>query len=227
MIRQLSIAVFTTVCTLFGGANAIKAETLTFDELGSPTPVDGLTIKGVTFDFKIDGVDSTDATYNLSFDVPPEAPENFVVNLQQPFLEGNAKGVLTLDFATPISELQFAAALPILNTLAPGFTVELFDPELQSLGITPVETNPLVFLSEGLFTYSGVPVIKAVVDFDETKLGFDEVSPPRFIFDNLSYTSVPEASSLTGLLALVVLGGASQLSRLQRTHMNAIALAKR
>lgn len=215
IIRQLSIALLGTACILFGEANVIRAETLTFDELGSPTPVDGLTVLGVTFDFKVDGVNSRDATYNLSFSLPlpTEAPENLFTLLQQPLLEGNAKGILTLDFTAPVSRIRFATALPVFNTLTPGFSVELFNPELQSIGIIPVETNPIVFLSEGLFTYSGVPVIRAVVDFDETKLGFDELSPPRFILDNLSYTKVPEASSLPGLLALVVLGGALQLSR--------------
>lgn len=47
IIRQLSIALLSTACILFGGANVIRAETLTFDELGSPTPVDGLTVLGV------------------------------------------------------------------------------------------------------------------------------------------------------------------------------------
>jgi len=37
-------------------------ETLTFDEL-SFRPVDGVSVKHVTFDFKIDGVDSVEAHY--------------------------------------------------------------------------------------------------------------------------------------------------------------------
>lgn len=211
IIRQLLIPLLSTACILFGGANVVRAETLTFDELSSPTPVDGLTVKGVKFDFKIDGVDSQDATYGLSF--ADQTLGNLFANLQQPLLEGNAKGILTLDFTAPVSTIRFAGALPVFNTLTPGFTVELFNQELQSIGITPVDTNPLVFLSEGLFTYSGVPVIRAVVNFDETKLGFDPASPPRFVIDNLNYTAVPEASSLTGLLAFVVFSGALQLSR--------------
>ena len=43
---------------------AATLTTLTFNEL--PTqPVDDLSFKGVTFDFKVDGIDSTAATYNV------------------------------------------------------------------------------------------------------------------------------------------------------------------
>lgn len=214
IVHKISIAVVTTACIVFGAVSAARAETLTFDELGSPTPADGLTVKGVTFDFKIDGVDSTDAIYNFSF--PPGFPGNLFANLQAPLLDGNAKGILAFDFAAPISALQFAVGLETFGTLTPGFTVELFDTGLKSLGITPVDTNSESVLSEGLFTYSGVPVTRAVLDFDETKLGFDPTVAPRFSLDNLTYTAVPEASSLFGLLAIGALGGGLRLSRRQQ-----------
>lgn len=217
IIRKLSLAVVSAVCLAFAIVGAAKAETLTFDELGVPTPVDGLTVKGVTFDFKINGVDSTDAIYNSTF--PPEFPPNLFVNLQQPILEGNAKGILTLDFAAPISALQFAAGVETFGSATPGLTVELFDSGLKSLGITPVNTSRLAALSEGLFSYSGSPVLRAVLDFNETQLGFNPTIDPRFSLDNLSYTaatSVPEPSSFVGLLALGALGGVLRLSRQQQ-----------
>lgn len=214
IMRKLSIAVLSTACIAFATAGAAGAETLTFDELGSPTPADGLSVKGVTFDFKINGVDSTDALYNLSF--PPEFPGNLFGNLQAPLLEGNAKGILTLDFAEPISALQFGVGVEAFGTLMPALTVELLDPELSSVGITPVDTSSLALLSEGLFTYSGVPVQRAVVDFDQTKLGLDPALDPRFSLDNLTYTPVPEPSSVAGLLALGALGGGLRLLRKQQ-----------
>lgn len=198
--RKLLLAVFGTACITFATAGSAEAETLTFDELGSPTSVNGLTVKGVTFDFQIDGVDSTDAIYNQSF--PPELPPNLFVNLQAPVLEGNATGILSLDFAQPISELQFAVGVESLAPVTSALTIELFDSGSNSLGSTPVNTSNQAILSEGLFTYSGVPVQRAVLDFDETKFGLDPTLDPRFSVDNLSYTAVPEPSSLLGLLAI-------------------------
>ena len=198
--RKLLLAVFGTACITFATAGSAGAETLTFDELGSPTSGNGLTVKGVTFDFQIDGVDSTDAIYNQSF--PPELPPNLFVNLQAPVLEGNATGILSLDFAQPISELQFAVGVESLAPVTSALTVELFDSGSNSLGSTPVNTSNQAILSEGLFTYSGVPVQRAVLDFDETKFGLDPTLDPRFSVDNLSYTAVPEPSSLLGLLAI-------------------------
>lgn len=206
MNRKLSIAVVSTAWLVFATAGAGQAETLTFDELGSPTPADGLSVKGVTFDFKIDDVDSTDAVYNLS--LPPELPGNLFVNLQAPSFQGNAKGILTLDFAEPISALEFAAGVEAFGPITPALIVELLDPELNSLGRTPVNTSSLAVLSEGLFTYSGAPVQRVILDFDETRLGLNEALDPRFSLDNLTYTAVPEPSSFVGLLALGATGGA-------------------
>ena len=203
---KLPIAVVSTAWLVLATAGAGQAETLTFDELVPPTPVDGLSIKGVTFDFKLDNVDSTDAVYNLS--LPPEFPGNLFVNLQAPSLQGNAKGILTLDFAEPISALEFAAGVEAFGPITPALIVELFDPKLNTLGRTPVNTTSIAVLSEGLFTYSGVPVQRVILDFDETMLGLNETSDPRFSLDNLTYTAVPEPSSFVGLLAMCVSGGA-------------------
>jgi hypothetical protein len=121
------------------------------------------------------------------------------------------QGVLTLDFATAISTLQFGVALLSFRSSTPGFTVELFDPALMSLGITRVNTSRLISFPEGLFTYSGAPVTRAVIDFNET-------AAIRFALDNLIYepaisTPVPEPASLTGLLALGAFGAGSRLLR--------------
>jgi hypothetical protein len=175
--------------------------TLTFDEL-SPQPVDNLSLLGVTFDFKVGGVDSTDATYGAG-------GPGTITFVQDPSLEGNAAGILTLDFAEPTSLLNFGVALNTFNSLTPGFTVELFDPALMSLGITPVNTSSLVSFTEGLFTYSGAPVTRAVIDFNETAAN-------RFALDNLTFggsQSVPEPTSTLGVLAFGAFGGGSLLKR--------------
>ena len=192
-----------------GTGRVAQAVTFTFDELPFQTVVDNLSFQGVTFDFKINGFDSTDASYTALG--PGET--RFV---DDPSLEGNAAGILTLDFATAISTLQFGVALSTFESLTPGFTVELFNSASTSLGITSVDTTsflPFGF-SEGLFTYSGTPATRAVIDFNAT-IG------RRFALDNLIYepaisTPVSEPGSLTGLLALGAFGVASGLLRKQQ-----------
>jgi hypothetical protein len=175
--------------------------TLTFDELPFQ-PVDNLSLLGVTFDFKVGGVDSTDAIYGAG-------GPGTITFVQDPSLEGNAAGILTLDFTEPTSLLNFGVALSTFGSLTPGFTVELFDPALMSLGITPVNTSSLLSFTEGLFTYSGAPVTRAVIDFNETAAG-------RFALDNLTFggsQSVPEPTSTLGVLAFGAFGGGSLLKR--------------
>jgi hypothetical protein len=146
---------------------------ITFDELPFQS-VDGLSFKGVTYDFKIDGEDSLDASFN------DFGPGNLTF-VQDSSLVGDIAGILTLDFAEAVNNLEFGVALDTFRTVASGVEVELFDRALSSLGITPIETSSLIEFSEGLFSYSGAPVLRAVVDFNEKKAS-------RFAFDNLSYT---------------------------------------
>lgn len=158
--------------------------TLDFTELPFQ-PVDGVSIAGVTFDFKIGGIDSLDANY-------ASGGPGSITFVQDPSLEGNAAGILTLDFAAPTPILSFGVALSIFGTLTPGFTVELFDASLISLGITPVTTNSLISFTEAQFNYGGPPILRAVLDFDET------AAPLRFAFDNLTFdvTAIPEPASI-------------------------------
>lgn len=200
--NKLSLAVFSMACIVFSATNADAVTKLTFDELGFPTPVDNLTVKGVTFDYKIDGVDSNEAMYNASF--PPQLPSGLLANVQQPLLEGNAKGILSLDFAAPVAALEFAVGVEAFRPLAPGFSVELLDQALNSLGITAVNTAPLAILSEGLFKYSGAPIKKAILSFNSEL--FLNPNNPRFSLDNLTYTAVPEPSSVIALLASSAIG---------------------
>ncbi|NET57931.1 MAG: PEP-CTERM sorting domain-containing protein [Symploca sp. SIO2E6] len=175
VLKKLSMAMAGAAFVALGTAEISAATTnLTFDELPFQA-VDDLSFQGVTFNFAIDGIDSTDANYN-SFG---PGSINFV---NDPSLEGNTAGTLTLDFDMFISELQFGVALEANVNLTPGFTVELFDLAFGSLGVTSVNTSPLVSFSEGLFSYTGAPVKRAVVNFNET-------SANRFTLDNLTFTS--------------------------------------
>ena len=188
-----------TICILLvlmstGAANA--AFTLTFDEL--PTqPVDGLSYMGVTFGFKVGGSPSTDAFYN---GIGPGT----LTYLQDPTLEGTTAGILTLDFAAPTNQLQFGAALNSYYAATPGYVVSLYDPSYLLIGVYSGNTSPLVLWSENQFTYSGTPVSRAVIDFNEQ-------AARRFAVDNLTINPVPAPGAV--LLGSIGLGLVNWLRR--------------
>ncbi len=188
-----------TICILLvlmstGAANA--AFTLTFDEL--PTqPVDGLSYMGVTFGFKVGGSPSTDAVYN---GIGPGT----LTYLQDPTLEGTTAGILTLDFATPTDQLQFGVALNSYYAATTAYVVKLYDPSYALIGVYSGNTSPLVLWSEGQFTYSGTPVRRAAI-------GFNEQASSRFALDNLTINPVPAPGAV--LLGSIGLGLVNWLRR--------------
>jgi hypothetical protein len=147
--------------------------TLSMDEV-SKQPIDGLSLEGVTFGFTVDGATSTDANY----DTGDGGEQHFT---QEPVIEGTASGVLALDFDVPTKRLDFGVSLYTDEAISPGFSVELFDASRQSLGVTDVDTSPRSgdTFSEGQFSYTGVPVARAVISFDP--------KAERFGFDNLTF----------------------------------------
>lgn len=190
---------FVAICLLMalisaGSANA--AVTLTFDEL--PTqPVDGLTYKGVTFGFTMDETPSTDAVYS---GIGPGS----IAYLQDTTLEGNAKGVLTLDFVQPTDLLSFAVALNSFDPVTAAYSVSLFDASLSAIGTFSENTYPVVLWSEDLFSYSGTPIARAVI-------AFNSQSASRFAMDNLSVNTIPAPGAI--LLGSLGVGCVSWLRR--------------
>ena len=149
------------------------------DELPNQ-PVNGLTFQNIAFGFTVGSLASTDARYNSV-----ALGSNTTLNLQAGTLEGDASGLLTLDFIQPISDLTFDLARLTSQNLT-GATVSLFDSSLTGFASTPVSVSKLVTFSEGQFAYhGGTPVKRAVVSF--TPAG-----GPRFAIDNLNTTVVPE-----------------------------------
>lgn len=174
---RISCSSFAYVCLTLNSAFA-QTETITFDEVVTQ-PVDDLAVEGVTFDFKVGGVDSADATFNA----PGFAGQNFT-DLQ--VLEGDANGILTIDFDKPVATFQFGATLNSTALAAtPGLTVDLFGTNLAPLGTIPLALSSVgVVYLEGQFIYpGGPPVSRARIDFVEASAGV----PARFQIDNLSY----------------------------------------
>ena len=156
-----------------GLANVIN--TITFDEL--PTqPVDGLTVEGATFDFSVGGAPSTDANFNSG------GPGN-ITYLQGSILEGDAAGVLTIDFANPVSSLSFGVARSGSGTIANAAQVTLFDAQLNSLGSSFLTLNTLISFPEGQYTTTGQSISRVRIDFSVAS-GIN--AGLRFALDNLT-----------------------------------------
>ncbi len=173
--------------------------TLTFDELPFQL-VTGLSYQGVTFGFTVAAVDSPDANYN-------SAGPGTLTYVQGAVLEGDASGVLILDFGSPTSVLQFGVALLTFDVLTPGLTVKLLDPSLVSIGTFSLNTSPLITFSEGQFVYGGLSLVR------QAEIHY--LSGDRFALDNLTYNAVPEPATVS----FVLLGLASMLAaRRRRRH---------
>lgn len=180
-MKMKKLGVILVLAMLMPTGAAEAASTLTFDELPHQS-VDGLSYEGIAFGFTVDGNPSTDAYYGA---IGPGA----LTYLQGKALEGNARGTLTLDFASPISHLEFGLALNTRRPLTEAFTVELFDESLASLGILSRSANPLIYWSEGQFSYNGAPISRAVVDFNEQYAR-------RFAIDNLGANTIPAPGAI-------------------------------
>ena len=175
---------------LVGGTGRAQAEIITFDELAADTVINGVTLKGVTFQFTVGGVASTDAAILASALGTTAVAED-------PVLEGSANGVLKMTFATPVTSLQFGVVLSSFDSLSEGATVELSGPSSVTAGPFAVNTGPLPpsnLFSEGLFEYTGAPINEATITFD---FGNAE----RFAIDTVAFVNAaeaaPEPSSLT------------------------------
>ena len=149
--------------------------TITYDELPAGTVVDNLSFGGVTYDFKVAGRDSVDATYNFGG-----------TGLNTPFLqggvlEGTASGVLTIDFVTPVSSISFGVARNSGINVNNALTVELFDNNLVSLGMSSVNITVLQGIAQAQYTTSGQTVRRMRLDFS----GAPATGGNRFAIDNL------------------------------------------
>lgn len=183
-----------TCCLIHCGVTIYAAPSVTLDFSEIPfQSVDGLTYAGITFDFRIGGVHSTEAFYN-SFG------PGTLTYVDDPSLTGDSAGVLTLDFAVPTSVLEFGLALNTASQLTPGFRVELLAPDLMSLGETSVDVFPnagALGFSENRFEYMGVPVARAVIRAN--------YQPGSFAIDNLTFLPVPEPPTIW-LFTLTAIG---------------------
>ncbi len=165
-------------------ASVAGRTTIAFDELPANTFVNGQSVLGATFGFEVAGIDSLDAYFNALIGAVPGTTQN----LTDPVLEGNAAGVLTVDFSTTATNISFGVARSQSGTLPNALQVTLLDTNLNVISSTPVTLQQILSFSEALFTYTGtVAVRRMVLDFTtiSTALGGQ-----RFAIDNLFFASV-------------------------------------
>lgn len=180
-------------CLLVLCVTASEAAVLiTFDE--QPTqPVDGLVVEGVAFQFTVGGSSSPDAVFNSDLPVT-------TVNLDDKVLSGPVAGLLTFQFSAPVIAFQFGLVLNTLDPEQPAAIISLLDTSLQPAGDLPLDTNPLLLFSEGLFSYAGPAISQVQIAFSGT------TAADLFAIDNLEYTAVEVDVPETGTLTLCGLG---------------------
>jgi hypothetical protein len=184
------LAVVAAVASVLSASPATtRAETIDFTELPPNTSADGVTVKGVTFGFTLDGVHSRDARFTL---VGP----GVTTISTAPNLEANALGVLSLSFATPVRDLAFSFLANTQSSSPNGFTLTLFDTN-GGISTKDVATANLGLYSGARFAdATSRSFVGAVIDPNSSAS-----PPPRFIIDNLTFTPVPEPGALLALPA--------------------------
>lgn len=177
---------------------AALAETITFSEIAPTANINGVTIMGVTFSFTIGGVPSGMASIGMNTG-PGLTPFNMPPNI-----EGAANGILTLDFASPVDMLSFGSHIATAGPVTPGLTVQLFDPSLAPIGgPIPLNMLPAPLFAGGQFNYTGAPVRRAVIDFNEAQAQLGRFTVDTITFQVAGAAVVPEPSTV----ALLGLGG--------------------
>lgn len=151
-----------------------------FDELGTGSPVDANNqhLLGVLFQFS-----GGSAQYN---GVVGSAGNTALVS--DPVLMGPTSGTLSLTFDRPTTILAFDIAMESIDALSDAYTVSL-------PGNAPLsgDTAPIMFFSEGHFSYEGSAVSSAIITFSN--------AAPEFGLDNLTFGNPEPGTSL-------LLGGA-------------------
>jgi len=149
--------------------------TITFDEVPEGTVVNGMVIEDVTFGFS-----SLDAT------VTDEGPGD-TLYIEMPNIEGDAEGILTLDFAIPVFGVSYGFAVSAIGSQPDASTMVLIDSSLRPIGTFSADATDMGFgYIEGINSGTSTsPIAHAVITFSNPNPDMK-----RFALDNLAYSSI-------------------------------------
>ncbi len=167
--------------------------TITFDGLEG-TQVDGLISGDVTFGFS-----SYDAAI-ASIGVGP----GDTLYVQFPYIEGDATGTLTLEFAIPVFGVSYGFVLSALVTQPDASTMVFYDSLMRPIGTFSADAGNMGFdWTEGLNTGTSTrPIARVDITFSHPDPNF-----PRFAMDNITYSPIPGGGGLPGPAAASESGG--------------------
>src|SRR5215475_6823306 len=108
---------------LFASANTARAAfstIITFDEL-SERPLDGVSLKGVTFHFN-----GSNSFFPQGLFGTTQLSYGETTLMSAPWAAGSSDGELSIDFSVPVVALSFDAGLTTTAPLPDGYQVRLF-----------------------------------------------------------------------------------------------------
>lgn len=171
-------------------ANAMALTTITMDEVPYQK-IDGLSVKGVYFEFAIKGMASDEAAIN-SFGA---GDLNYISGSS---LEGTTEGELSIFLETPTPDFSFGIALMSEDALSRAASVSVYKNNSALPQQYWIDTQPLVIFSEAQFHYSGDGASIVKINFYNPR--------SRFAFDNLTFNVTPSIPEPT-MFSLLCAGG--------------------
>jgi hypothetical protein len=186
-LRRLAPVAAVAALLAASAVTAGAAEKIDFTELAPNTPADGATVKGVLFHFSVNNTPSPDARFTV---VGPGVTSVSTA----PNLEGDSRGVLSLDFLTPVRDFGFSV---VGNTQSPSpnaFTLTLVDTAGGTSTKDIAIANLGVFAGARFDDATGRSFVRAVIKPNAS-------AGPRFIVDNVTFTPVPEPGAILTALA--------------------------
>jgi len=190
-MKKQGLAYFCTML-LFALVASATPVTLTGTELPFG-PLDGSCVPGVCFTYTVGGFPSLDA--NWSTIGPPT--QTFVF---PPGIEGGAGGVVTMFFTVPTPILSFGLARSAGLGLPFVGSIELFDPAMTSLGVTPIPTALVDPFAEAFFSAPAGAYSKAVLTFSDSEVAM------RFFLDDITFDPDPGGAPVPEPATIVLLG---------------------
>ncbi|MDH4239042.1 MAG: S8 family serine peptidase, partial [Phycisphaerae bacterium] len=167
--------------------------TITFDGL-TGTRVDGMVIGDVTFGFS-----SNDASISVG---PGDT-----LYVQEPYIEGDALGTLTLDFAVPVFGVSYGFVLSAMGSQPDASTMVFYDSLMRAIYAYSADAGDMGFgWMEGLnIGTSTKPIARVTITFSHPEPDF-----ARFALDNITYSPIPGGGGLPAQAAAGQSGGTDE-----------------